>query len=63
MSHLYLVPLLELSPMGDDEFGPSAKYGMPRKISQKLPRRASRLPLLKVSRPHLLRIKVSSWNG
>lgn len=54
---------MELSPMGDDEFGPSTKYGMPRKITQKLPRRASRLPVLEVSRPHLLHIKVSSWNG
>lgn len=63
MSRLYLVPSLELSPMGDDEFGPSTKYGMPRKITQKLPRRASRLPVLEVSRPHLLHIKVSSWNG
>ena len=63
MSLLYLVPSLELSPMGDDEFGPSTKYGMPRKIIQKLPRWASRLPLLEVSRLHLLRIKVGSWNG
>lgn len=54
---------MELSPTGDDEFGPSTKYGMPREITQKLLRWASRLPLLEVSRPHLLCIKVSSWNG
>lgn len=54
---------MELSPMGDDELGPSTKYGMPRKIAQKLPRWASRLPPLEVSRLHLLHIKVSSWNG
>lgn len=63
MSLLCLVPSLELSPTGDDEFGPSTKDGMPRKITQKLPRWAGRLPLLEVSRLHLLGIKVSSWNG
>ena len=63
MSLLCLVPSLELSPTGDDEFGPSTKDGMPRKITQKLPRWAGRLPLLEVSRLHLLGVKVSSWNG
>lgn len=63
MSHLYLVSFLELSPMGDGEFGPSTKYRLSRKITQKLPHWTRRLPLLEVSRPYLLYIKDSFWNG
>ena len=63
MSLLYLVPFLELSPMGDGEFGPSTKYRLLRKIIQKLPHWTRRLPLLEVSRPYLLYIKESFWNG
>lgn len=49
--------------MGDGEFGPSTKYRVSRKITQKLPHWTRRLPLLEVSRPYLLYIKDSFWNG